>query len=310
MNSLVITCVSALQTEVTRRSLLASTAAFPTWETSRYTAGCKRLPRELVFEVPDPDETVTFFTKALDMHVASKSAAGTLVAYGPTQLDQPRDFVPGISSFDEDGAHFGVRFRSGPATRPGDGLAYVQFAMPFIRASKLIGYGGTIVEAYGNVNVIAPGGIPVRLLVGDEVRDRSMYVALRVQDVARAEQFYTATLGFHRATYPRARPPTDYDSPFDPNPPPGSVFLAYCDDTFGLLLLPNSPDPPPRSFPFNRGSRKTASPPDVGDIYAGLTLAAPDDDPFFAAELPQSAVSFTDPDGYRLTFVRSPPRLQ
>ncbi|KAJ8601763.1 hypothetical protein CTAYLR_006766 [Chrysophaeum taylorii] len=183
------------------------------------------------------------------MHVASKSAAGTLVAYGPTQLDQPRDFVPGISSFDEDGAHFG-------------------FAMPFIRASKLIGYGGTIVEAYGNVNVIAPGGIPVRLLVGDEVRDRSMYVALRVQDVARAEQFYTATLGFHRATYPRARPPTDYDSPFDPNPPPGSVFLAYCDDTFGLLLLPNSPDPPPRSFPFNRGSRKTASPPDVGDIYA------------------------------------------
>lgn len=254
--------------------------------------GCRRLPREILVEVADPSATVTFLTKALGMITVPTSSGEAAVAFGPTQLDKPPDFIPGVSSFDEDGAHCSIVVRRGPATTPGDGLAYVQLSLPFIRASKLLAYGGNITEAYGAVNVIAPGGLPLRLLVGDEVKDRCMYLALRVQNVKQSEKFYRNQLGMRRFAYPRARPPTPDESPFDPDPPRGSVFLAYCTDSLGILLVPSTKN------------RLTGNyfKPNVGDVYGGINVEVPPDDPILAStSSPTSAPAlYTDPDGYKI----------
>ena len=243
-----------------------STAA--DWNSSPYTRGCSRLPRTIEVEVADPEATVTFLTMALGMR-AAETPSGTAVSFGPTELRQPAGFYPGISSFDEDGGHCAIVVRRGPGTDPGTGLAYVQISMPFIRASKLFRYGGNVTDAYGVVNVIAPGGLPLRLLVGDEITDRCMYVALRAKDVYASAQFLEKQLGMRRLDYPRARPPTKDESPFDPNPPRGSAFLGFCPDSLGILLLPTDKNRftgsyaspwPRRPLPRHYGRRATRRP--------------------------------------------------
>lgn len=119
-----------------------------------------------------------------------------------------------------------------------------------------------------------------------------MYLALRVKDVKQSEKFYSNQLGMRRFAYPRARPPTPEESPFDPDPPRGSVFLAYCADSLGLLLLPSTKN------------RLTGSyiKPNIGDIYAGINVAAPPDDPILAniTSSVSATALFTDPDGYKI----------
>lgn len=261
-------------------------ASSPSWQSADY-GQCARLPREIVLEVSSPEATMTFLTKALGMRAVPTTRGELAAAYGPVDLGKAPDFYPGVSSFDEEGFHCAIVLRRGPGSRPGDGVAYVQVAMPFIRASKIINNGGIIVDAYGVINVLAPGGLPFRLLVGDEVRDRLMYVALRCRDVKASARYYTDKLGMAALPYPRARPPTPEESPFDPNPPRQSAYLAYCPDTLGLLLI---------SSPRNRVTGYNLTP-DVGDIYKGITVAAPPDDPLLAAP------KWTDPDGYSLAFV-------
>lgn len=275
---LLLTTVSALQ--LPRRQFLGSVALV---DNSVYTRGCSRLPRDIVINVEDPQATLEFFEKGLDM-VVDKDR----VSWGPTQLSRPPGFRPGVSSFDEDGGHASIVVGRGPGN-PGDGVAFVQMAMSFVRASKLVTYGGTITEAYGNVNVIAPGGLPLRLLVGDEVKDRMMYVALKYQDVPRARKFYE-DLGYREAPYPRARLPTKEETPFDPNPPRGSVYLQYCDDSLGLLLTRSYKD----RFTANYAK------PVVGDVYAGLRIAAPPTDPVFTDGQP---LQLRDPEGYPCTLM-------
>ena len=186
------------------------------------------------------------------------------MSFGPTQLSRPADFVPGISSFEVDGGHFALEVRPSPATVPAEAVAYVQLALPTLRASKVLAFGGEVVDAYGVWNVLAPGGVPVRLLVGDERRDRVMYVAYRVPDAKKAAAFYGA-YGFARAPYPRARPPTADESPFDPNPPKNAVYLESCADAVGVLLIPE------------KKKRKAADAPAAGaDAVGALRLRSAD----------------------------------
>eukprot|EP00633_Aureoumbra_lagunensis_P008419 CAMPEP_0197318928 /NCGR_PEP_ID=MMETSP0891-20130614/52766_1 /TAXON_ID=44058 ORGANISM="Aureoumbra lagunensis, Strain CCMP1510" /NCGR_SAMPLE_ID=MMETSP0891 /ASSEMBLY_ACC=CAM_ASM_000534 /LENGTH=349 /DNA_ID=CAMNT_0042809581 /DNA_START=1 /DNA_END=1051 /DNA_ORIENTATION=+ len=196
-------------------------------------AQCQVLARELRIRVPNVAVTGDFFEKALGMQ-----RVGTqLFAFGPTSLERPPSFFPGISTFDQDGGHFAIRLEEGAESTFAQSISYIQFALPNLRASKIISYGGIINEAYGVVDVLAPGNVPCRLLLGDEVRDRTMFLSLRVTDLSASLSFYQ-NLGFHKAPYPRARPPTNEESPFDPNPPRNSVYLTPCDDSFGILLVP------------------------------------------------------------------------
>ncbi|KAK7239962.1 hypothetical protein SO694_00118096 [Aureococcus anophagefferens] len=97
-----------------------------------YFSQCASVPRALVINSVDVDATVAFFSKALGMDAVSRSPDGSArVSFGPTQLSRPADFVPGISSFEVDGA------------RP-RGLAF----------------GGEVVDAYGVWNVLARAAFP------------------------------------------------------------------------------------------------------------------------------------------------------
>lgn len=274
--------------DASRRNMLLSltTAAAPTTDSYLMCSSNRLLLREITIDVPDPSATVLFFTQALGM-VPVRSESGELaVAYGPTELTRPSQFYPGVSTFDEDGGHCSIVVRKGGQGKAGDGLAYVQLAMPFIRASKLMAYGGQIVEAYGVVNVVAPGGLPLRLLVGDEVKDRIQYVALRVQSVKETQSFYVDNVGMKKSVYPRARPITKDESPFDPNPPKGSAYLEFCEDSPGLLLVPSAKD---------RFFRSTK--PEIGDIYAGINVLS------FSPPPPAEArrrLAQQDPNGNRV----------
>lgn len=83
-------------------------------------------------------------------------------------------------------------------------------------------YGGELRDGYGAWSVGAPGGLPLRLLVGDEPRDRVMYVAYRCLNVKKSVAFYEAN-GFRKKPYPRARPVQRVESVFDPDPPKGAA---------------------------------------------------------------------------------------
>lgn len=54
--------------------------------------------------------------------------------------------------------------------------------------------GGTILDAYGIVNVVSPAGLPIRGIVGIS-SDPMMFVALNCQDVETSLAFYNQ-LGF------------------------------------------------------------------------------------------------------------------
>ena len=67
-----------------------------------------------------------------------------------------------------------------------------------------------------------------------------MYVAYRSKDARKSAAWYESH-GFKRAPYPRARPfdKKEGESPFDPNPPKGSIYLEAAPSSFGVLLVPD-----------------------------------------------------------------------
>ena len=154
-------------------------------------------------------------------------------------------------SFDVDGGHFSLELQPAtnvaPASPETDAVLYVQIALPLqFRASRMVTYGGELRDGYGAWSVGAPGGLPLRLLVGDEPPDRLMYVAYRSKDARKSAAWYESH-GFKRAPYPRARPydKKEGESPFDPNPPKGSIYLEAAPSSFGVLLVPDRRAKPP-----------------------------------------------------------------
>jgi hypothetical protein len=45
-------------------------------------------------------------------------------------------------------------------------IAYLQLGVPTYRTSQMVNYGGSVLDAYGWVNVICPAGLPPRAVVG------------------------------------------------------------------------------------------------------------------------------------------------
>jgi len=133
---------------------------------------------------------VSFFTNALFAKVLQgpmlrdDGSVVTTIGFGPQEYAVPADFVPGISGFSEYGSHFSLQLIAPPlaaaessshqssaaAPTRGDGLAYIAMGVPQYRVSKLIEYGGDIKSSYGFTVVDAPGGLPLQVVLGDQVK--------------------------------------------------------------------------------------------------------------------------------------------
>ena len=129
------------------------------------------VPRSLVVNCADVPATAAFLTEALGMTVTAERGGAARASFGPTALERPKDFVMGLSSFDVDGGHFSLELQPAtnvaPASPETDAVLYVQIALPLqFRASRMVTYGGELRDGYGAWSVGAPGGLPLRLLVG------------------------------------------------------------------------------------------------------------------------------------------------
>ncbi len=257
-------------------------------------ASLDRVPSHLSLNVEDLDACLTFMETGLKMKKLREASGpeydSVFLGYGPAPYSKPPGFLPGVSSFDDYGAHFALELRApkkeGAPLRVGNGLQYIQLALPNVRISKLLAAGGNITEAYGNINVLAPGcDVPFRIIIG-EIRDPFMFAALRVRDAAAAAQFYQSEpVAMSPQPYPVARPFAP-PGPFEPEQPPGSVYLAHSNDTFGMLLVPTAQ--PAKGF-FSKAPPPEAL--DVGNVFGGLTIAS-------AREVAADAPLLRDADGY------------
>ena len=70
----------------------------------------------------------------------------------------------------------------------------VLVGVPGYRISQMVASGAKILEAYGNVNVVSPSGLPFRGIVGI-TPDPIMLVAINCKDVKECKTFYQQ-LGF------------------------------------------------------------------------------------------------------------------
>ncbi|VEU34687.1 unnamed protein product [Pseudo-nitzschia multistriata] len=98
----------------------------------------------------------------------------------------------------------------------------------------MIANGGKILDAYGLVNVVSPGGLPIRGVVGI-APDPIMYVAINCQDVKESKEFYEK-LGFVEQEVPYSRP-SKGTTMFEPAPPKNSVYMSPSPNCMGVLLL-------------------------------------------------------------------------
>lgn len=148
------------------------------------TASMPQVAMQGTVRVSTSGPVVDFLTKGLGMSVLKreqyvvngKKATTTTVGFGPQQLAIPEDFVPGVSSFLGYGGHFSLQLveladESGDGVmrfyEPGNGLAYIQLGVPSYRISKVLEYGGEIISSYGFTEVVAPGGLPFRIILGN-----------------------------------------------------------------------------------------------------------------------------------------------
>lgn len=80
------------------------------------------------------------------------------------------------------------------------------------------------------------GRIPYEIVIGLS-RDPLMCIGLKVRDMAESLKFFQNTLGMQILPFNYAR---TVGSNFEPQPPKGSTFVGYGQDSLGLLLLPSN----------------------------------------------------------------------
>ena len=154
-----------------RRTVLQTLALAPLPAQAATFTDAALVPRSLVVNCADVPATAAFLTEALGMTVTAERGGAARASFGPTALERPKDFVMGLSSFDVDGGHFSLELQPAtnvaPASPETDAVLYVQIALPLqFRASRMVTYGGELRDGYGAWSVGAPGGLPLRLLVG------------------------------------------------------------------------------------------------------------------------------------------------
>ncbi|CAM9826507.1 unnamed protein product [Ectocarpus sp. 13 AM-2016] len=212
-----------------------------------------RFAQHATLQVPDMAAALKFYVDGVGMKVIRTRAGPlfntTVVGFGPEALEVPPSFVFGVSSTSGYGGHFTLELNSqkeeeGAAEDgeedvdffydPGNGVQFLQIAVDSYRISQVVKAGGIIESGYGYLQVLAPGGLRLKLLSGSR-RDPPMFLAVKVKDMKRSVQWYTDVAGMTKFPFPRAR---EAGSPFEPEQPAGSVFMAYEGEAFGVVLIP------------------------------------------------------------------------
>lgn len=265
-----------------------------------------RFAQHLTVQVPNMNDALRFWLDGVGMKVLRTSASRqyntTVVGFGPEALQQPPDFVPGVSSFQGYGGHFGIELNSpiggGDEEETvfydtGSGVQFLQVAVDEYRISKVVKYGGIVESGYGFLQVLTPGGLRLRLLSGVR-RDPPAFVAVKVADTKKSIAWYTDVAGMQKMPYPLARAP---GSVFEPAQPKDSVFMAYEGGAFGVLLVPRE-----RGEVIRPGSFVS-----LAVLVEDLDKIAGDSSvPVQTADGANTAVRFVpliDPDGYVVKFV-------
>lgn len=267
-----------------------------------------RFAQHATVQVPDMAAALKFYIDGIGMQVLRTRAGPqfntTVIGFGPEALQVPPDFVFGVSSFRSYGGHFTLELNSqkeiagGGAEDvdfffdPGNGLQYLQMAVDGYRISKVISSGGIIESGYGHLQVLAPGGLRLKVMSGER-RDPPMFAVFKVKDMKKSIKWYTDVAGMMKFPYPKARAP---GSPFEPEQPKDSVFLAYEGEAFGVLLVPAA-----RGETVNPGSSFSVSvlAEDVEKIAEDLGVT----DRVDSGKGQLRSLLVSDPDGYALKFV-------
>lgn len=241
----------------------------------RVESGEQRFSTRLSVPVPDMAVAVTFWTAGcgallLDTRIVDGRNV-TRIGYGPESLRK------------DDGGKFSLELiESAEPSQMGaeDAVVqYIQLGIPVFRLSRVMATGGEIVSAYGYTELIAPGGIPLRVQIDESRRDPFQFVALRCNDLEATKKHYAAHgMAVQQVEASRKKISFSINSnslyentdAFEPEREKQATLMGYDEklDSTGLLLLPpksrrklDKPNPDLRLSVV--GSRLSTAPPET-----------------------------------------------
>ena len=264
----------------------------------RVESGEQRFSTRLSVPVPDMAAAVTFWTAGcgallLDTRIVNGRNV-TRIGFGPESLRK------------DDGGKFSLELiESAEPSQMGDENAvvqYIQLGMPVFRLSRVMATGGEVKSAYGWTDLVAPGGIPLRVQIDENRRDPFQFVALRCNDLKATIKHYEAHgMAVQQVEASRKKISFSINSnslfedidAFEPEREKGATLMGYDEklDSTGLLLLPSisraklaQPNP---DFQLSVvGSRLSNAPADVSPEGLRSVFLAEKD---FEASLTQTA---------------------
>lgn len=265
----------------------------------RVESGEQRFSTRLSVPVPDMAAAVTFWTAGcgallLDTRIVNGRNV-TRVGFGPESLRK------------DDGGKFSLELieSAEPSQMGGENavVQYIQLGMPVFRLSRVMATGGQIKSAYGWTDLVAPGGIPLRVQIDENRRDPFQFVALRCNDLKATIKHYEAHgMAVQQVEASRKKISFSINSnslfensdAFEPEREKGATLMGYDDqlDSTGLLLLPpisrtKLAQPNPDLQLGVVGSRLSTAPPDVSPEGLRSVFVAEKD---FEAALTQTAI--------------------
>ena len=241
----------------------------------RVESGEQRFSTRLTVPVPDMAVAVTFWTAGcgallLDTRIVDGRNV-TRIGYGPESLRK------------DDGGKFSLELiESAEPSQMGAENAvvqYIQLGIPVFRLSRVMATGGEIVSAYGWTELVAPGGIPLRVQIDENRRDPFQFVALRCNDLEATKKHYAAHgMAVQQVEASRKKISFSINSnslyentdAFEPEREKQSTLMGYDEklDSTGLLLLPpksrSKLDKPNPNLQLSVvGSKLSTAPPEV-----------------------------------------------
>ena len=264
----------------------------------RVESGEQRFSTRLSVPVPDMAAAVTFWTAGcgallLDTRIVNGRNV-TRIGFGPESLRK------------DDGGKFSLELieSAEPSQMGGEDavVQYIQLGMPVFRLSRVMATGGEVKSAYGWTDLVAPGGIPLRVQIDENRRDPFQFVALRCNDLKATIKHYEAHgMAVQQVEASRKKISFSINSnslfedtdAFEPEREKGATLMGYDEklDSTGLLLLPSisraklaQPNP---DFQLSVvGSRLSNAPADVSPEGLRSVFLAEKD---FEASLTQTA---------------------
>ena len=265
----------------------------------RVESGEQRFSTRLSVPVPDMAAAVTFWTAGcgallLDTRIVNGRNV-TRIGFGPESLRK------------DDGGKFSLELieSAEPSQMGGENavVQYIQLGMPVFRLSRVMATGGEVKSAYGWTDLVAPGGIPLRVQIDENRRDPFQFVALRCNDLKATIKHYEAHgMAVQQVEASRKKISFSINSnslfedtdAFEPEREKGATLMGYDEklDSTGLLLLPSISraklaQPNPDLQLSVVGSRLSTAPPDVSPEGLRSVFVAEKD---FEAALTQTAI--------------------